>query len=183
MIKPGFSSLLPLALLGALVLVPLRAEAQDAQRAAEREIARRQAAVPQGMESLARAKVAMQAHDYARAYEEYRTAASYLPAANISGEAREEAVQGFCTSGIKIAEIRVQEGKYAEAESICREILSDRFDPNCRPAQRLLASLREPGRINRTMGPKFIEKVEEVRKLLTDADGYYNSGRYDLAFK
>ncbi|MDQ6654377.1 MAG: type II and III secretion system protein, partial [Verrucomicrobiota bacterium] len=41
----------------------------------------------------------------------------------------------------------------------------------------------EPGRINRTMGPKFIEKVEEVRKLLTDADGYYNSGRYDLAFK
>src|SRR3712207_9260539 len=33
------------------------------------------------------------------------------------------------------------------------------------------------------MGPKFIAKVEEVRKLLHDADGYYNSGRYDLAFK
>src|SRR5437588_53777 len=33
------------------------------------------------------------------------------------------------------------------------------------------------------MGPKFIEKVEEVKKLLADADGYYNSGRYDLAFK
>ena len=33
------------------------------------------------------------------------------------------------------------------------------------------------------MGPKFIEKVEEVKKLLADAEGYYNSGRYDLAFK
>ena len=34
-----------------------------------------------------------------------------------------------------------------------------------------------------TLGPKFIGKVEEVRKLLIDADGYFNSGRYDLAFK
>src|SRR5437764_11518918 len=33
------------------------------------------------------------------------------------------------------------------------------------------------------MGTKFIEKVDEVKKLLADADGYYNSGRYDLAFK
>src|SRR5947209_1670495 len=33
------------------------------------------------------------------------------------------------------------------------------------------------------MGPKFIEKVEEVKQLLADAQGYYDSGRYDLAFK
>ncbi len=33
------------------------------------------------------------------------------------------------------------------------------------------------------MGPKFIAKVEDVKKLLSDADGYYDSGRYDLAFK
>ena len=33
------------------------------------------------------------------------------------------------------------------------------------------------------MGPKFIAKVEDVKKLLSDAEGYYNSGRYDLAFK
>src|SRR5437588_2055342 len=33
------------------------------------------------------------------------------------------------------------------------------------------------------MGPKFIEKVEEVKQLLADAQGYYDSGRYDLACK
>src|SRR5260370_12204684 len=33
------------------------------------------------------------------------------------------------------------------------------------------------------MGPKFIAKVEDVKKLLTDAEGYCDSGRYDLAFK
>jgi general secretion pathway protein D len=157
--------------------------AQTAERAAERELARRQSALPQGAEALARAKIAMQAQDYARAHEDYRVAVQYLPDAVVSGNAHEEAVAGFCASGMKLAERRVQEGKFADAEAICHELLSDRYDPNCRPAMLLLARLQEPGQINKTLGPKFIGKVEEVRKLLIDADGYFNSGRYDLAFK
>ncbi|CAA9247020.1 MAG: hypothetical protein AVDCRST_MAG42-2029 [uncultured Chthoniobacterales bacterium] len=159
------------------------APAQNAERAAEREIARREAALPQGQEALARARVAMQSKDYMQAHQDFRMALTYLPDAVVSGKSREEALEGFCASGVAIAERLVQEAKYAEAEAICRELLSDRYDPNCRPAMNLLARLQEPGRMNRTMGPKFIAKVEEVRKLLVDADGYYNSGRYDLAFK
>ena len=33
------------------------------------------------------------------------------------------------------------------------------------------------------MGPKFLAKVEEVKRLLTEAEGFYQSGRYDLAMK
>ncbi|MDQ6859568.1 MAG: type II and III secretion system protein, partial [Verrucomicrobiota bacterium] len=167
----------------AIAFSPAICFSQSAQRAAERELARRQAALPQGNEALARAKVAMEARDYATAHEEFRTAVAYLPDAVVSGNAHTEAVRGFCESGVKIAEIRVQQGKYNEAESICRDVLSVQYDPGYRPAQQLLASLQTPDHINRTMGPKFIGKVEEVRKLLSDADGYYNSGRYDLAFK
>src|SRR5947199_8985622 len=47
----------------------------------------------------------------------------------------------------------------------------------------LLAHLQQPGYFNKTTGPKFVEKVEEVKKLLADGEGYYMSGRYDLAFK
>ncbi|MEP6809782.1 MAG: Amuc_1098 family type IV pilus outer membrane protein [Chthoniobacterales bacterium] len=155
----------------------------SAESAAEREIARREAALPHGNEALARGKIAMNARNYTQAHEEFRAAVAALPDAVVSGKAHDEAVAGFCESGIKLAEQLVQEGKYAEAEGICRELLSDRYNPNCRPAMTLLARLQEPGQINRTMGPKFIGKVEEVRRLLTDADGYYNSGRYDLAFK
>ena len=59
---------------------------------------------------------------------------TYLPDAAVSGGARQQAVRGFGESGVKLAERRVQEGKYAEAEAICREILSDQYDPNYRPA-------------------------------------------------
>ena len=175
--------LLPTVVVALAPISPgLRAQSA-ADRAAEREIARREAALPRGTEALARGKIALGAHNYTQAHEDFRMAVMYLPDAVVSGDAHDEAVAGFCESGLKLAEQLVQEGKYAEAEAICRELLSDRYDPKCRPAMALLARLQEPGQVNKTMGPKFIGKVEEVRRLLTDADGYYNSGRYDLAFK
>jgi general secretion pathway protein D len=158
-----------------------RCFAQNINRVADREVARRQAALPRGDAALARGKAAMAAGNFRGAHEEFRVAVSLLP--NTSEKAHAEAVSGFCASGIKLAALRIAEARYSEAEAICREILGYRYDPNFRPAAELLAHLREPGYFNRTPGPKFLSKVAEVKKLLTDAEGYYSSGRYDLAFK
>ena len=125
----------------------------------------------------------LQAKDFAKAHDEFRVAVNFLPDALTTAAEHDAAVAGFCESGVKLAEQRIAEGKYGEAEQIVREMVSDRYDPNCRPALELLAHLSEPGYFNKTIGPKFIAKVEEVKKLLSDAEGYYNSGRYDLAFK
>src|SRR5438105_1883954 len=157
--------------------------AQNVDRISKREVERRQAALPSGVAALARAQAAMQAKNYAVAHDEFRSALNSLPDAITSAKAYDEAVAGFCESGVKMAEQNIADGKFAEAESVVREVVEGRYDPNCRPALELLAHLQQPGYFNKTMGPKFIEKVEEVKKLLADADGYYNSGRYDLAFK
>jgi len=160
-----------------------RCFAQNVNHIADREAARRQAAFPQGDAALARGKAAMAAKNFAGAQEEFRVSVSLLPNPVVGGKAHDEAVSGFCSSGIKLAEQRIAEAKYAEAEAICREMLGNRYNPNFRPAAELLAHLQEPGYFNRTLGPKFLSKVEEVKRLLSDADGYYSSGRYDLAFK
>jgi general secretion pathway protein D len=157
--------------------------AQNVDRISKREIERRQAALPRGAEVLARAQSAMRSRNYAVAHEEFRSALELLPDAVTSGKAHDEALTGFCESGVKVAEQKIADGNFAEAESVLREVLQDRYDPNCRPALELLAHLQQPGYFNKTMGPTFIEKVEEVKKLLADADGYYDSGRFDLAFK
>ncbi|MFL6519623.1 MAG: Amuc_1098 family type IV pilus outer membrane protein [Chthoniobacterales bacterium] len=171
-------------LMAALLLaVGATALAQKTNTVADREAARRQAALPRGQEALGRAKAAMAEGNYTTAHDEFRVALTFLPDALISEKSHDEALNGFCATGLKLAEQKIAEGKYGDAEAICREILSRRYDPNCRPAAEILARLQDPDRINRTMGPKFISKVEEVRKLLSDAEGYYNSGRYDLAFK
>src|SRR5438105_3793366 len=161
----------------------LALSAQNVDRISKREVERRQAALPRGAAALAQAQAAMQVRNYTLAHDEFRIALNSLPDAVTSAKAHDEALVGFCESGVKVAEQDIAEGKFAEAESVLREVLADRYDPNCRPALELLAHLQQPGFFNKTMGPTFIEKVEEVKQLLADADGYYDSGRYDLAFK
>src|SRR5262249_16138180 len=157
--------------------------AQTAENVAEREVQRRQAGITEGEAALARGQAAVKAKDYGAAHEEFRIAVMRLPDAVVSGKAHDEAVDGFCKSGVVLAEARIAEGRYADAEAILSEILSDRYDSKCRAAQELYSHLRQPGYFNKTMSPTFIEKVEQVKQLLTEADGFYNSGRYDLAMK
>ena len=174
---------LPILIFLSLSLFCTISFAQTPDSVAEREVHRRQTGISQGEAALARGQAAMKAKDYAAAHEEFRTAVVYLPDAVVSGKAHDEAVEGFCKSGVVLAEARIAEGRYADAEAILSEVLSDRYDPKCRAAQELYAHLRQPGYFNKTMSPTFIEKVEQVKQLLTEADGFYQSGRYDLAMK
>jgi type II secretory pathway component GspD/PulD (secretin)/tetratricopeptide (TPR) repeat protein len=170
-------------ILAGLSLVCVSSSAQTPDNVAEREVQRRQTGITQGEAALARGRAAMKAKDYGAAHEEFRTAVMYLPDAVVSGKAHDEAEEGFCKSGVVLAEARIAEGRYADAEAILSEVLSERYDAKCRPAQELYAHLRQPGYFNKTMSPTFIDKVEKVKRLLTEADGFYQSGRYDLAFK
>src|SRR6266496_2161938 len=169
------------ALCSLLICPTIRAQNPDS--VAEREVQRRQSAIPQGEAALARGRTAMAAKNITLAHEEFKTAVRYLPDAVVSGSAHDEAVEGFCKTGVILAEARIAQGDYVGAEAILSEILSSRYDPNCRAARELLAHLHQPGYFNKTMTPDFIAKVEEVKRLLDEADGFYKSGRYDLAFK
>src|SRR5215831_6065823 len=166
----------------ALFVLTTAALAQTPDSIADREMHRRQAAIPEGEAALARGKSALRAKNYTVAYQEFKTAIGYLPDAVVSGKAHDEAAEGLCKSGTVLAEARVAEGDYAGAEAILSEILN-RYDPNCRKAQELYAHLRQPGYFNKTVDPGFINKVEEVKRLLAEADGYYQSGQYDKAMK
>ena len=120
--------------------------------------------------------------NYTVAYQEFKTAIAYLPDAVVSGRSHDEAADGVCKSGTVLAEARIAQGDYAGAEAILNEILT-RYDPNCRKAQELLAHMRQPGYFNKTVDAGFINKVEEVKRLLAEADGFYQSGQYDKAMK
>src|SRR5690349_804552 len=173
------STVTRLVLSGLILCLPLLGQAQSVKTIADREAARRQARIPRGEDILARAQSELSAKQYQLAHDDFRTALHYLSGSKASGTA----LDGFCESGVKLAEQRIAEGKYEEAELVLNEILTDTYNPNCREARSLLTHLHDPGYINKTMGPKFLAKVEEVKKLLTEAEGFYQSGRYDLAMK
>src|SRR5437764_2389408 len=170
------------AIVPIILLICGVALAQTPDNIAEREMQRRQAAIPEGEAALARGKSALKARNYTVAYQEFKTAIGSLPDAVVSGKAHDEAAEGVCKSGTVLAEARIAEGDYPGAEAILSDILSH-YDPNCRKAQELYAHLRTPGYFNKTVDAGFINKVEDVKRLLADADGFYQSGQYDKAMK
>src|SRR5262249_25114345 len=99
--------------------------AQTPDSVAEREVQRRQAAIRDGEAALARGTSAMKAKNYTLAHEEFKTAVANLPDSVVSGKAHDQAVDGFCKSGVALAEARIAEGRNADAEAILSEILSD----------------------------------------------------------
>ena len=102
----------------ALLFVTLTtpALAQNAENIAQREVQRRQAAIPAGEAALARGKAALHSRNYTVAYQEFKTAISYLPDSVVSGRAHDEAADGVCKSGTVLAEARIAQGDYAGAE-------------------------------------------------------------------
>src|SRR5437763_1999319 len=178
----NISALSRLILLGLIIGAPF-SRAQTVQKIADREVARRQAQAPHGDQAITRAQSELRRKEFAQAHEDFRLALTYVSDSKATGRSYERAMEGFCESGVRLAEQRIAEGKYEEAEQVLNEILSDPYNPNCREARTLLTHLQDPGYINKTMGPKFLAKVEEVKRLLTEAEGFYQSGRYDLAMK
>src|SRR5205823_7253840 len=185
------------ALIFGLAAVSATSFAQTPDSVAEREVQRRQTAIPEGEAALARGKSAMKVKNYTLAHEEFKTAVTSLPDSVVSGKAHDQAVDGFCKSGVALAEARIAEGRNADAEVILSEILSDRYDPKCRPAHELYMRLRQPGSFDKNVRTvssgevdcagkpalPFPERVERVKELLAEADSFHQSGQYDLAMK
>src|SRR5206468_6538894 len=137
---------------------------------AEREAQRRQAAMPQGEAALTRGKSAMTAKNYTLANQEFKSAVASFPDSVMSGKAHDEAVDGFCKSGVMLAQARIKQGDNAGAETILSEVLSDQYDPKYRGAQLLYVQLRQPGYFNNGASSTVNDKGGQVRRRVVESD-------------
>ncbi|NBZ95524.1 MAG: type II and III secretion system protein [Proteobacteria bacterium] len=72
-------------------------------------------------------------------------------------------------------------GQPLSAESILKSILLPSVNPGNQTAKQMLSDLEQPGVYNKTISPKFAAQRDEVTRLLGEASGFAESGRYDLA--
>ena len=126
----------------------------------------------------------MMNQDYESAFAYFKSAVDVLPSSGPATQSvREAALDGFCRAAVKLAEQRISEGRYQDATTTVTVVLEERYAPNYGPALALEGKLKDPTRFNRALTPGFIANIEEVKQLLLEADGFYASGRFDLAFK
>ena len=150
---------------------------------ADREIARRQEKAVAAQSMIVAASKAAQAKDYAAAVTQYRSAYDTLPESPVNHSLRASALSGLSSATLNLAEQLIADGKYNEAENAIKELLRPGYNPNYGPAVALMAKLESSDYFNKTVTPKFVDKVKDVKVLFVEANGFYDSGRYDMAMK
>ncbi|GAB4171286.1 MAG: hypothetical protein Fur0032_10440 [Terrimicrobiaceae bacterium] len=164
--------------------VTAQAQVSSAQAAADREIRRQEQMADYASKAVAKGDQAMVQNDYESAFSYYKSAVDVLPSSGLATESvRKDALNGFSKAAVSLAKQRISEGRFEDAKTTISVVLEARYNPTYRPALDLQAKLNDPDRFNTTMGPGFIANVEEVKQLLSEAQGFYESGRLDLAFK
>jgi general secretion pathway protein D len=160
------------------------AQQAGAQATAEREIRRQEAMADYAQKAVNEGTEAMMNQDYETAFAYFKSAVDALPSGGPATQSvRKEALDGFCRAAVKLAEQRISEGRYQDATTTVKVVLEERYAPDYGPALALEQKLKDPTRFNRALTPGFIANIEEVKQLLLEADGFYASGRFDLAFK
>lgn len=158
-------------------------EAQNVPELAEREIVRRQEDLVVADKLIAKGDQALKDKDFETAYVSYLDALEKIPAGAATQARRTSALAKFSDAGIAYANDLVQKGRYGDAERVAKTILLPQFNPGYKPAVQFLSNLEQSDYYNKTVTPQFAASRDEVSKLLAEADGYYATGRLDLAIK
>jgi general secretion pathway protein D len=150
----------------------------------EREIRILQERSDWAQAQTAKASEALANNDFESAFALSKSAVDALPSNGASTQALKTlALETFSKSALALAKQRISEGRFDDAEMAVSAATSKPYLSTYPPLLSLQAELRDPNQFNRTMTPTFIAKVEQVKQLLSEAQGLYASARYDAAFK
>ena len=184
MTRPPLATAISSLLAASMIITPSFALAEGGvQGAAEKELLRRQDYQRRGEQMLENADAAMKVRDYEKATASYKFSCDFIPNSELTRASYDRALRGFCAASCRLAEQRISEGRYADAESTLRVVTDERYDPRCREAILILAHLEDPDYYNKTIGPGHRANVEKVKQLFIEAKGYLETDRYDIAFK
>lgn len=153
------------------------------QAGADNEILRRQQNIALAEEAMARGDAALKAGNLEQAWMLYKEAVDLLPDGPTTRSIRARALARYSSTAVRYSEFLVSQGEYAKAEAVSREVLEARYNPDYKPAAVFLSRLEQPDYFNKTITPEFAEDKDRVNTLLREANGYYDSGRYDMALK
>jgi general secretion pathway protein D len=189
-VQASSSWILRILLCGVIPLLPSSGNAQQSGVVgqSEREIRILQERSDWARNQIAKAQTALSdqdfnGRDYESAFAYSKSALDALPEGGVAtANLRAMAMDTFSKASLALAQLRISEGRYQDAELVVTTATGKPYNSSNAPLVRLQKDLNNPDRFNRTMTPGFISKVEQVKQLLAEAQGKYDSGRFDAAF-
>ncbi|MFN4943879.1 MAG: tetratricopeptide repeat protein [Akkermansiaceae bacterium] len=150
---------------------------------AQREIIRRTQAVAEADRLVAEGREAYKKADFQLAVDKYKAALGNVRNVPALVDRRESYTQHLADASVALAQSYRKTGKYDEARQLLEVVLAPDMDPENVTAKTELAYLDDPIRTNPALTNDHVKKVDQVRRTLYMAQGYYDLGKYDLAKK
>jgi len=171
-------------LLALLPTIPLQAQQSGVIGQSERQIRILQERSAWAQSQTAKATLALSNNDFESAFALSKSAVDAIPSGGDATQGlRTLAMETFSKAACSLAKQRISEGRFEDAELVVSTSTEKPYSSSYPPLLTLQKELRDPNQFNRTMTPGFIAKVEQVKQLLSEAQGLYDSGRYDASFK
>ena len=149
----------------------------------ERALTRSQENLSQAQSLMKDAMAKRSQHQLETAYQEAVNAVAITPSGKLVKKERQKIVSDYTLIALEYARELVQNGRYQEAETAAKSVLDLSVNPGCKEAIRFLSDLEQPDVFNKTVTPKSTAQRDHVVKLLSDAEGYEQSGRHEMAMK
>lgn len=180
MCRFSFRLILPLVL-GFLGPLSSAQEAASPAQLAAREAQRRLENSRQGRVELVEGDQAYLKGDFASALIRYTRAYDLIPNAAPTAELRAAAVDRLCKASVERARQLAKTGQMKEADAVLDAILTSGVAPKYQPALELRERLKDPFRYNPALTVEHVQKIDQVRRLLFEAEGCVNLGLFDKA--
>lgn len=119
--------------------------------------------------------------DMSRAFSNYREAFELLPRDASGDSFRPATTRKYADATVAYANDLIDMNRSKEARSIIEELLDPQRVPDDPAAKALLAKLEDPEWISPAATPRHLENVDQVTKLLGQADSLIGMGEYDEA--
>lgn len=111
----------------------------------------------------------------------YRQAWDILPDAPMAAEARALARDGYSRAANAQAKKLAAAARYSEAQETLKTILAEDFDPDNAEAKKFRDQLSDPERFEPGMTPEHLKNVDDVTKILREANGQLSLAEFDKA--
>lgn len=149
------------------------------QSAAEKETSARMDRVTEAQQLLLDGDAAYNAGKYDQAVQQFLKARSILPKAPTTAELVDAATERYATAAVQQAATLSRKGDVAGAQQLIEQVLTDL--PTHQAALQMQGKLNDPIRTNPALTKEHTKDVDEVRRTLYEADGFFQDGRYDMA--
>lgn len=161
------------------IVVGSLATGLSGQSVMQQELERRRDSVIAAEEAIMAGDEAYQSSSFQDAVVKYRQAYAAIPAGDKTDKFRDAAKERYAQAAVQAARVMNRQGDRDGAIALVDEVLGETGFPDYFPAQKLRAQLDDPIRTNPAATKEHGQKIDEVRRLLYLAEGFFNLGDFD----